>query len=512
MPTFLQELLTQLRGIWGRLDGGQRATILTVLGAAIVGLAALVYVAQRPDYVTVHVTSDIRQLGEASAALQGAGFVFKTDGLSVQVSSSDYDAARSVLSGAGIVAGGDDDDLTPSMSDSEAVKNQKLFRGRIRSIERKLAAHSGIISATVQASQPKRRLYKVLDDQIPRTAAVSVRLAPGASPSTVAAFVLDSVQAGLEIPRGDISVFDSNGGRLGGGGSGAVSGMLSERELALARQKQHKAQEMLDISLPGQAKVTVNVEFDPRVTQLRAPYAGDTQVVASRRKVKNSSVDERPNFNGDPSTAAQTSPANGAAATGSPLRSTQKTDEDETKYAEPGEQRVIQTDHMIKRITASLVIDKDVPQIADAADATAKQAAAAKIGEMVKGAIGFDEARGDDLKIVFDVDLQEPAPAEPLASGPSFLDIAREWGPTLGQVVGVVVVLLFLRGLLKSANPRAAGASATAGGSSDGESAKPEPTAEELSRRMRREIERSIAEDPAAVSRLLEAWLAEQPA
>lgn len=74
--------------------------------------------------------------------------------------------------------------------------------------------------------------------------------------------------------------------------------------------------------------------------------------------------------------------------------------------------------------------------------------------------------------------------------------------------------MLFLRGLFK--RPKSAGASAaTTAGS--GAAVLPQVDEDKLppdeqQKRMRREIERSIAQDPAALAKLLEAWLMEQKA
>jgi hypothetical protein len=66
---------------------------------------------------------------------------------------------------------------------------------------------------------------------------------------------------------------------------------------------------------------------------------------------------------------------------------------------------------------------------------------------------------------------------------------------------------MFLRGLLKRAAQT--GRQARTGIADEDEK---EVGPEEATRRVRTEIEKAIAEDPAAISRLLETWLAEQKA
>ena len=152
----------------------------------------------------------------------------------------------------------------------------------------------------------------------------------------------------------------------------------------------------------------------------------------------------------------------------------------------------------IKRITSAVFIDASL----DAEQST--------IIAILEPIIGRDPARGDPetIPMVAEFPLPESLDmpvASSLVSAPGLLQLLREWGPTIGQVLGVLLVLLFLRGLLKRAAPVARTDPAAA--------AKPaDPPAEEAAKQVRTEIEKAIADDPAAISRLLESWLAEQKA
>jgi flagellar biosynthesis/type III secretory pathway M-ring protein FliF/YscJ len=91
--------------------------------------------------------------------------------------------------------------------------------------------------------------------------------------------------------------------------------------------------------------------------------------------------------------------------------------------------------------------------------------------------------------------------------------VALRWGPTIGQILGVFVVVMFLRGLFKRGSSSvAAGAASASGPAVKEEVDEKNLTPEELQKRMRREIERSIANDPASLAKLLENWLTEQKA
>jgi flagellar biosynthesis/type III secretory pathway M-ring protein FliF/YscJ len=85
-------------------------------------------------------------------------------------------------------------------------------------------------------------------------------------------------------------------------------------------------------------------------------------------------------------------------------------------------------------------------------------------------------------------------------------------GPTVGQILGVIVVVMFLRGLFKRTGGGEAAVATAGGPAAKDEVDEKNLTPEELQKRMRREIERSITNDPAALAKLLEAWLTEQKA
>ena len=53
MRNFFNELLVQMKGIWSRLDGGQRLIVVAVLCATAVGLGGIVWYAGQPTYEVV---------------------------------------------------------------------------------------------------------------------------------------------------------------------------------------------------------------------------------------------------------------------------------------------------------------------------------------------------------------------------------------------------------------------------------------------------------------------------
>ena len=173
---------------------------------------------------------------------------------------------------------------------------------------------------------------------------------------------------------------------------------------------------------------------------------------------------------------------------------------DRTFDTNNGERQVGKLAPDIRRITSAVFID------------TSLSAEQSTIVAVLEPIIGHDETRGDPPTIPLVTDFPVPEPMEIAAgpnimSAPGIMDLVRDWGPTIGQIIGVLLVLMFLRGLLKRAAQT--GRQARTGIADEDEK---EVGPEEATRRVRTEIEKAIAEDPAAISRLLESWLAEQKA
>ena len=131
----------------------------------------------------------------------------------------------------------------------------------------------------------------------------------------------------------------------------------------------------------------------------------------------------------------------------------------------------------------------------------------------VKSIVGWDPARDNETtfsSMVGDFAAESPIAVE---SGPGLSAVAMQWGPIVGQVVGVVLVLMFLKSLMRT-TPRSSSSSdsSSAAAAVSNEAAEASLPPEEQQKRMRREIERAISGDPATLAKMLESWLSEQRA
>jgi flagellar biosynthesis/type III secretory pathway M-ring protein FliF/YscJ len=339
---------------------------------------------------------------------------------------------------------------------------------------------------------------------------VTLGIVPGDSFRRIARAAVPVIASALGMPPEQVTVVNAataetwraDGERGGDLPDSADFLALQQRR---AEELQEKAHDLLEATYPGQVRVRVNVQLDPNWKLERRTLTPEAPLVKTDKLSKqDSGSGASGTVAGDPSTTGAVAGNANAPASGGPTNKNETRDREYVTAIGSAESGMLSPD--VRRLSAAIVIDEAAVQ-SDAGKVD-------QITKLVKGAIGWDETRdGAELPVV--VEKFKAAPPPPAAAGPGVMGLVREFGPTAGQVVAVVLVLVFLRGLLRrSQRPMPARLPGRTAAARAGAAAAAEP-AEELSpeddmKRARREIERAIADDPGAVSRLLESWLVEQ--
>ncbi len=503
MRPFLDELRKNLAGIWARLDGGQRLIVAAVLLAAGVGLGAIFWFAAQPSYVTVLEPASGEEMRDAKRVLTQAGVPMQPDqsGRAILVDRSHYGLARSALIEGGLLDKGErsllDGGSIVEDADTRRFKLEAVSRSQA---EAAIGALAGVTGATVTASRPKRSPFRDADRMNQPQATIALRLRPGTAFEPVARSAASLCASQLAIPLTNVDVFDAanpshrwryDPDREAGGGSAEFLAL----QRRLASERQALAQEALDAIHPGKALVTVGIELDPQWEVLSQKILPSEPVVVTDSMTKDVTEDkETKRAQGDPSIAAQSSEQPSSS------NSSKKETRDRKYMTEIGERRSGKLAPEIKRMSVALVYDRSLEQ----QPGFDKQS----LVGVVKSIVGWNPERDDEAMFSSMVGEFAAEPPAFVEAGPGFADIAKEWAPTVGQLLGVALVLLFLRSLMRTP-ARAVAAEPAPAASAAGEASLPP---EEQHKRMRRELERAIASDPAALARMMESWLAEQKA
>ena len=509
MRHFFSELQKNLAGIWARLDGGQRLIVLSVMAAAMVGLGAILWFAGQPSYVTVLEPASSEEMRDAKRVLSQAGVPTVPDetGRGILVDRSRYGLARSALIEGGLLDKSQRGLLDSSLVEDADTKRFKLEAATRSQTEAAIASLAGVQSATVTASRPKRAVFLDQEAGSQAQATIALRLRADASFEAIARSAASLAASQLGIPMTNVEVFDAgnpsqrwryDADREAGGGSAEFLAM--QRRIASERTRQ--AQEALDAIHPGKTMVRVGIELDPLWEITNQKVLPETPIVITDDMTKDETdTSQRTRAGGDPSLAS-----NGVDQPGNSNTSKKETRK-RTYLPELGERRSGRHAPDIKRLSVALLYDRTLEQREGFDQESLKN--------IVKSIVGWDPTRDNDTtfsSIVGDFAAEELAVAE---SGPGFGALATQWGPVVGQVVGVVLVLMFLKSLMRTTTTRCGGASDSNPGtapSGSGDGSEPNLTPEEQQKRMRREIERAITSDPATLAKMLESWLAEQKA
>ncbi len=517
MPPFLADILTQLKAISTRLDAGQRMTIAVVLLATFVGIGAIIWYSGQPT-MTVLARGDSDYLSEVEKVLQKEGVPYTIVGERVMVDRGDNSRARSALNRGGVsVSGLDDksflDSMTSSAKDRAAARLVRLQQQAARA----LAGMHGVRDARVMASKPPRSPFRVNDRESEPRAVAMVRLAPGVSFRRVALSAVETVASTIGLPPENVTIIDMvTKARFKVNPDSPhtdIAGFRSqERDLEAVYQE--KALQVLG-PLRDKVRVTVTVFLDPEYTSARKSYIPPEPVLIEERSTKEDKKGVTSSVGGDPSVTSQVAgnqikPGN----RGGRGESTKKSTSDKKYDSELGTIVEGLMAPKIKKIALAITIDESI--------GTKEQA----IKAVVMNAIGWEDPRDGpkDSVEVFITKFPPPqAVTQPVASvgipggvavgpEPSTPFSWMQYLPLAGQLLGLLLVLWFLRSLLKRSDVGVHPMVATVEEQSFEDLDDEDLTADETAKRARREIEKAINEDPATISRMLEAWLAEQKA
>ena len=489
MRTFFNDLLVQMKAIWSRLDGSQRLVVSVVMFAAVVGLGGIVWFAGQPTYVNVFTASSGDEMNRVEQALQQAGISWVMDdtGRSFRVESTKQGAARTAINKEGLLG-----TQTPtlgggaSLIEDAATKAWRLDEvSRARAVEAILQL-DGVAMANVTASRPRRAVaFRDRQNEQKASATVILRLRSGAEFVSTAHSAASIASSQLQVPKENIEVVNASTNQRWSFNPDRESGAGSSEFLALQRniseERTRLAQDRLDQLWPGLTAVRVTVELDPSWEIRRETVVPTEAIISSEKKTKDSTD----------------SPA--AAENASAAKSKNEVT-DRTFITDIGERRTGKMMPETRRMSVALIYDRSLE-----AKEGFKQD---DLIRTVKALVGWDPDRDQDD--AFSTLAGDFAPIEDpimMSAGPGFTELVGSWGPTIGQILGVIVVVLFLRGLFRRSAPRASVES-----SAEPEIPEEDLAPEEQQRRMRREIERSIAGDPAALAKMLETWLMEQKA
>lgn len=351
---------------------------------------------------------------------------------------------------------------------------------RLRALEGELArtvsSLSGVRSARVHLVLPERELFA--RDKQTASASIVVDAPGGLDARAVRAIVNLAASAAPGLDPSHVTVLDSAGQLLASGAESdsadAIAGSIEDKKAAAEARIRRNVEDIVTrIVGPDNARVEIAADMDfSRVTESSEIVDPDSQTVLSSTTVEELSNSADPNLAQAVTVAnalpgAQTFDQTGQAATSSQSRTEETTNYEISKTVRNA---VREEGFVIKRLSVAVALNSAPANAGGPLTARAPEELA-RIEALVRTAIGFDAARGDQVSVVeipFSP-LPEAAPGTAATAAPvvSREDVTRIAEVGALAVIALGLVIFVLRPMLSAGEsqpllPRAAAPGQTA--------------------------------------------------
>jgi len=454
-----------------RFGVGRLAALAGVAVGSIAVLAAVVMMLGKQPSELLYSNLDLKEASSVTQALDQAGIKYETkgDGSTIMVARDKVNSARLLVSGKGLVTSGSIGyeifDNSTALGQTDFVQQLNRQRALQGELERTIRGWQGVRDVRVHLVLPKRQLFE--EDAEQPSAAVTIGTAGREASSDMVSAIQNLIAGSVPGMKGErVNVIDERGKTLSAGGDESLAGKLAQDRKSEAEARIGKSvKEMLDGVLgPGKARVTVTADIDlNRVTTQEKKYDPDGQVVRSESTSANN-ASETKNEDNSGVTATQNIPG-GQPGGAQPIGSTSGGNETTTNYeisesvrtevVEPGAMKKLAVAVAVDGVTAAPGKDGKpgayTPRTAEEI---------AQIEELVKTAIGYDAARGDQVKVTnirFPTAEDQGLTEGGLMSGFDKNDLMRIAEIGVLAIVALLILLFAVRPFLKSLSQPAGG-------------------------------------------------------
>jgi len=444
----------QFKAFWERQKTSQKVTLIALVLASVILIPILITWATKTTYGVAFSGLSESDAGAIIDELSAQGIQYKLDGSStILVPNDQVYQVRIQMAAAGLPESGTTvgyelfSESSLGMTEfTQKVNYQRAVEGEL---ERTIGSLNAIEAVSVHIVQPEKSLLSSTEEE--PSASIMVKTKSGASLDiNQVKAITHLVAASIEgLKAENVVVVDSDGTMLASGSTtsadgntAAISDTRRSAELAVAKDIQNKAQQMLDSVLgPDQAIVQASVSLDWTQREIVSNTFDPTPgAIVSSQTTSETYTTDGSTVGGVAGAASNLPTPVASTASGSGTTNYQKT-ETTTNYelASIQSHEVIEPGQ-IKQMSVSVLVDS----ITDLDQMDILKAA-------VAAAVGIDETRGDSLSvesIVFDRTYytEQAAEMESAAKTSSYIQYAKIGG----AVLLFVILLLYIQRLLKN--------------------------------------------------------------
>lgn len=241
MNEFFEKISKQFMSYWGKFSNKQRTTIIVLGVVIIIALSTAVYFATRPNMVVIY---DDLTVAESAAIVKvldenSITYTQQNDGKTLLVEKDNKNKVRNLLVDTKLPSSGYtyEDAYQSSMTDTEKVKQEKLYQAMETEIEQVLKNLADIKEANVILEIPEYdRLYQ--NNVKDSTASVVLTTNSDLSASQVDSVVGIVMHAVKNLTQENITIVDHLGRTLFGGSVDTESSMVDKKFENKVKQEQ----------------------------------------------------------------------------------------------------------------------------------------------------------------------------------------------------------------------------------------------------------------------------------
>ncbi|NIY79328.1 flagellar M-ring protein FliF [Celeribacter sp. HF31] len=445
--------MQQILSVWSNLDPKRRIIVVgatVVMFAAIIGLSRM---ATKPSMSLLYSGLETSAAGEVVQSLEAQGVAYEIRGGAIFVPADARDELRMTLASEGLPANSTGGyELLDSLSGfgtTSQMFDAAYWRAKEGEIARTIVSSQQIRAARVHIANPSSQPFK---REIAASASVTVTATSGAISAEQAKafrYLVSSAVAGLSPEN--VSVID---GRTGVVVSGDDPTTGARGSTDRADEMRQNVQRLLEARVGvGKAVVEVSVETETDQESIVERHFDPESRVAISSETEERSTSSQDSGGGSVTVASNL--PDGEGATGRDSSSNNSETRERVNYEVSETRREIQRGPgAIKRLTVAVLVDglRTIDPETDEVSWTPRSAEELEaLRDLVASAIGFNEARGDQITLKtmeFEPVLVEGTEAQSSLMSTMSIDLMSIIQLAVLAVVSLILGLFVLRPIL----------------------------------------------------------------
>ena len=445
---------------------------IAIVGGVFLGLMIffILFVTRftSPSMEVLYSDLDTADSTRITAQLQtmGAKYQLKQGGKEILISAKDVTRVRLELAEQGMggsVLGYELFDKSEAIGATSFMQNVNYIRALEGELSRTIESLNSVKGARIHLVMPKRELFSRKKQEPSASVFLRMRGATRLSSEQISAVQHLVAAAVPSLTPKHISVIDNKGKLLAGGfedtdGMGAVSSKIDEKNRILENRFAKTLEELIEKSVGfGHVRAEVHAEMDfDRISTNEERYDPEGQVVRSTQSIEETSSSK--DSDGSPSVTVGTNLPDANQDSGDNQSSSAAENRTEETVNFEISKKVI--NHIreagtIKKLSVAVLVDYEHKLNEEGVRTAIKRSPEDMelLANLVKGAIGYDADRGDQIEIVQMVFKDSINVEEQLDQffGLSKNDLLRVAEMLVLGIVALLVILLVIRPLISRA-------------------------------------------------------------